>query len=397
MAKIALIWELGSDYGHIGRFLPIALALRERGHDPVMILRDISRADEMLGPYGLDYLQAPLWLPPVLGLPPPLNFTESLFLFGFLSPKGLLSVARAWRSLLKMLQPDVLVFDHAPTALLASRGLSIPRLITGNSFAVPPRVSPLPRYRWWEKKGDLARETDSERRLLVSANATLQALNAPSMTSVSDLYESEATLITATAELDVYGPRSPENYVGAINSLEHGISPRWPMNKPKKVFAYLKPGYGGFESVLAALARLDASVIVFAPGVAPAIARKFESATLAFSSEPLKMSLAREECDLGVCHAGGTVDVLLGVGKPVVLFPMQMEQTMTSRRVEATGCGGWLEQGKSVAEIERMLRKVLFSEEYAANSVAYAGRNRAQQQENSVERMTCAIERLLEP
>ena len=84
MATIALIWELGSDYGHIGRFLPIAQALRERGHRPVMVLRDISRADEMLSPYGLDYLQAPLWLPPVSGLPLALNFTESLFLFGFL-------------------------------------------------------------------------------------------------------------------------------------------------------------------------------------------------------------------------------------------------------------------------------------------------------------------------
>ena len=97
MATIALIWELGSDYGHIGRFLPIAQALRERGHRPVMVLRDISRADEMLSPYGLDYLQAPLWLPPVNGLPPAINFTESLFLFGFLQPAGLLSITRAWR------------------------------------------------------------------------------------------------------------------------------------------------------------------------------------------------------------------------------------------------------------------------------------------------------------
>ena len=72
MATIALNWELGSDFGHIGRFLPIAQALRARGHRPVMLLRDISRANEMLSPYGLEYLQAPLWLPGVSGLPPPL-------------------------------------------------------------------------------------------------------------------------------------------------------------------------------------------------------------------------------------------------------------------------------------------------------------------------------------
>ncbi|HQX08457.1 MAG TPA: hypothetical protein PKZ19_16820, partial [Zoogloea sp.] len=110
MATIALIWELGSDYGHIGRFLPIALELKARGHRPVMILRDISRADEMLGRHGIEYLQAPLWLPPVQGLPPPINFTESLFLFGFLQPGGLLSVLRAWRALLALLKPDLLIF-----------------------------------------------------------------------------------------------------------------------------------------------------------------------------------------------------------------------------------------------------------------------------------------------
>lgn len=97
MATIALIWELGSDYGHIGRFLPIAQALKARGHRPVMILRDISRADEMLGAYGLEYLQAPLWLPPVSGLPQALNLTETLFLFGFLQPAGLFPADRAWR------------------------------------------------------------------------------------------------------------------------------------------------------------------------------------------------------------------------------------------------------------------------------------------------------------
>ena len=396
MATVALIWELGSDYGHIGRFLPIALSLRDRGHRPVMILRDISRADEMLGPYGLEYLQAPLWLPPVQGLPPALNFTESLFLFGFLSARGLLSVARAWRALFSMLKPDLLIFDHAPTALLASRGFGIPRLITGNSFAVPPRVSPLPRYRWWEKKGEPVREKDTEQRLLSNANEVLKALGSPLLAQVADIYEAESTLITALPELDVYGARPNENYIGAINSLNHGVSPRWPSCGTMKIFAYLKPHYASFEAVLGALNRIDASVVVFAPGIAPAIARRFESANLSFSTLPLLMAEVREQCDLGICHAGGMVDIMLGAGKPLVLFPMQMEQTMTSRRVELAGCGSWLEQGKSVAEIERVFRKVLSSPEIAAKAQAYAERNCLFQQQQSMEKIMGTCENLLQ-
>lgn len=396
MATIGLVWELGSDYWHIGRFLPIALALRERGHRPVMILRDISRADEMLGPYGLEFLQAPLWLPPVQGLPPALNFTESLFLFGFLNAKGLLSVVRAWRALFGLLKPDLLVFDHAPTALLASRGLGLPRLITGNSFAVPPRVAPLPRYRWWEKKGDPLREKDTEQRLLNNANEVMKAIDGPLMTQVSDIYEAESTLITGAPELDVYGARSAEYYIGAINSLDHGVAPRWPATGEPKVFAYLKPHYSGFEAILGALTRQQASVLVFAPGLAPAVAKRFESANLAISRQPLRMADVREQCDLGICHAGGTVDVLLAAGKPLVVFPMQMEQTMTSRRFEKTGCGAWVEQGKSVMEIERTIRKVLESPEMAAAARAYAERNRDFQQQSGVEKLIATCEHLLQ-
>lgn len=396
MATVALIWELGSDYGHIGRFLPIALALRERGHRPVMILRDISRADEMLGPYGLEYLQAPLWLPPVQGLPPALNFTESLFLFGFLSAKGLLSVSRAWRALFSLLKPDLMIFDHAPTALLASRGMGVPRIVTGNSFAVPPRVSPLPRYRWWEKKGEPVRERDTEQRLLNNANEVLKALGSPEMTQVADIYEVESTLITGLPELDVYGARSDEDYIGAINTLGHGVSPGWPTGGAVRIFAYLKPHYSGFESILSALGRIDASVLVFAPGIAHAVARRFESASLAFSSKPLLMEAVREQCDLAICHAGGTVDVMLAAGKPLVLFPMQMEQTMTSRRFELAGCGAWLEQGKSATEIERIIRKVLGAQEFAAKARAYAERNRRFDQKHSLQTMLDACETFLQ-
>jgi UDP:flavonoid glycosyltransferase YjiC (YdhE family) len=395
MATIALIWELGSDYGHIGRLLPIAISLRESGHRPVMILRDVSRAEEMLGPYGLEYLQAPLWLPLAHGLPPALNFTESLFLFGYLNPKGLLSVARSWRALFALLKPDLLVIDHAPTALLASRELGVPRLIAGNSFSVPPRVSPLPRFRWWDKKSEPAREQDTERQLLSNANEVLNALGCPPMVQVSDIYEADATLVTGVPELDVYGARSEVKYIGAINSIEHGVSPRWPACGTTKIFAYLKPHYANFEAILTALSRLQASVIVFSPSLVRATEKRFVSANLAFSREPLRMKEVREQCDLAVCHAGGTVDVMLNAGKPVVLFPMQMEQTMTSRRVELAGCGVWMDQGKSLAEIERVFRKAILSQELAENARAYAERNSVFNQKRSMAILAETCERLM--
>lgn len=396
MATIALIWELGSDYGHIGRFLPIALELKARGHRPVMILRDISRADEMLGRHGIEYLQAPLWLPPVQGLPPPINFTESLFLFGFLQPGGLLSVLRAWRALLALLKPDLLIFDHAPTALLASRGLGLPRLVTGNSFAVPPRRTPLPLYEWWNPKaGAPQRELDCEERLLRNANHALSALGAPPMTCVADLYDVDVTHITGAPELDVYGPRDAACYVGAINALDQGVEPRWPAGPARRVFAYLKPRYMHFDAVLTALARLDASVLVFAPGLARQNMLRLQAANLAFSTEPLRMRSVREQVEMAVCHAGGMVDVMLQAGRPVFLLPMQMEQTMTSRRVDELGCGLFHIAQQGPKELEKGLKRVFGTPAYAERALAYQQRNANFTQAFAMERMIGSCEALL--
>ena len=396
MATIALIWELGSDYGHIGRFLPIALELKARGHRPVMILRDISRADEMLGRHGIEYLQAPLWLPPVQGLPAPINFTESLFLFGFLQPGGLLSVLRAWRAVLALLKPDLLIFDHAPTALLASRGLGLPRLVTGNSFAVPPRRTPLPLYEWWNPKAGVPqRELDCEERLLRNANHALSALGAPPMTCVADLYDAEVTHITGAPELDVYGPRDAACYVGAINALDQGVEPRWPAGPARRVFAYLKPRYMHFDAVVTALARLDASVLVFAPGLARQNMLRLQAANLAFSTEPLRMRSVREQVEMAVCHAGGMVDVMLQAGRPVFLLPMQMEQTMTSRRVDELGCGLFHIAQQGPRELEKGLKRVFSTPAYAEHALAYQQRNANFTQAFAMERMIGGCEALL--
>jgi hypothetical protein len=66
---------------------------------------------------------------------------------------------------------------------------------------------------------------------------------------------------------------------------------------------------------------------------------RLQAANLAFSTEPLRMRSVREQVEMAVCHAGGMVDGMLQAGRPVFLLPMQMEQTMTSRRVEEAGCG----------------------------------------------------------
>ena len=121
MSKILLAWEHGADYGHVMRLATLARELVRRGHEPVLVLKDLAHAEPLLAGQGLTVLQAPLWLGDVSGLPQPASYAETLLHLGFLHPQALTGLCRAWRSLLALTGPDVLVCDHAPTALLAGR------------------------------------------------------------------------------------------------------------------------------------------------------------------------------------------------------------------------------------------------------------------------------------
>lgn len=360
MATIVLNWELGADFGHISRFLSIALRLREQGHRPVMLLRDITRAESILGGHQLEFFQAPVWLTPVQGLPPDINFTETLYRFGYLYPEGLLSMAKAWRGLWELLQPRVMIFDHAPTAMLAARGLNIPRVIVGNSFSVPPLTQPLPRFQWWTSgAGEQRRLAETEARATNNSNVVLTQLEAPSITKVADLFAAEATFICSRRKLDVYGERQDGDYIGPINNLTMGNAPVWPLGESPKVFAYLKPQYKNFTAVLKAISNSNARYLVFAPGIPEQTRRTYQSARIAFSEVPLRMDEVVKQCNAVICHAGGVTDIALESGKPVLLLPTQMEQTMTSHRVEALGAGIFLAADGNPAALPKLIKRLL--------------------------------------
>lgn len=396
MAVIALNWELGADLGHVSRFLAVAKALRSRGHRPVCILKDISRAESLLGREGIEYLQAPVWLPRSQGLPPDLNFTETLMRFGFLQPEGLMAMVRGWRHLWRMLDARLLIMDLAPTACLAARGFGLPRMLVGNSYSVPPARSPLPAFRWWHKTpGESMRLAETERRVLSNINACAVRLDIPLLTCVGDLFAAERRAYCAFPELDVYGPRDDGVYIGPINNVDTGVAPSWPAGKQPKVFAYLKPHYKHFEALLGVMQRAEARFLIYAPGIAQASVRKYSAPNLVFSPHPLCMREVAPESDLLICHAGGTTDIALRSGKPVLQLPMQMEQMMTSQRTAALGAGLHLPFEGNPGELGRLLNRLLEDPAYTRAAEVFAGHHRDQDNERNVEALLTMCEGIL--
>src|SRR5712664_602835 len=156
-------------YGHLGSALPLAMKLRERGHQIIFALRDLAHAERFLGQRGFALLQAPVWMSERRGPELPVSYAEMLANFGFLDRAGLTGMVKAWRELYRLVRPDLLVIDHGPTALLAARSTGIRRVLLGTGFHSPPRTSPMPSLRPWLNISQ-ERLVESERQVMETIN-----------------------------------------------------------------------------------------------------------------------------------------------------------------------------------------------------------------------------------
>lgn len=391
MRRVLLAWELGGEYGHVARFLPLALEFRKRGFEPVLVLRNLCHTEQLLGGHGLTCLQAPLWISEVAGLPPPVNYAETLMRFGYLDTAGLLGVCKAWRALVALVEPALMLCDHAPTAMLATRGMDIPRAVIGTGFSVPPMLAPMPVYQWW-LGAPAGRPQDSESKVLATANSVLGHLGQPLLAQLYELLEGAERFLCSSRDLDAYPTREPEaRYWGSIANLEHGAPPDWPaFPGGKRIFAYLKPMDGRFEPLLKALNEVEAATLVHAPGVSGKIINSYRSARLSFSREPVRMADAARESDLIICHGGRTADVALGHGKPSLLLPMQTEQLMSSKRAEQLGVALVVTPEQPSTQIKKSLKRLLQEPGFMGHARGHAAEHPEQPQQ---ERVSAIIDR----
>ena len=383
MARIVFAWELGGDYGHIARLLPLALELRRRGHEPVFVVRELYGAELLLAPHGLIWFQAPLWIGSVMNLPDAAGYAELLMRFGFLNPRSLTGICRAWRNLLAALKAEMVVMDHAPTALLATRGLQLKRVNLGDGFCIPPASRPLPLFMWWQR-GNAVRQGDSEERVRQVANAALLALDTPPLLSLAELFECEATLFLSFAEFDHYPGRTGGEFLGPVFSLGQGAPAVWPDGEAPRLFAYLKAGYSALDRVLGALRDAPVRVLAHVPGASRDTLKRNTSPTLKFSEAPVDILAARTGCDLAICHGGhGTVSAMLLAGKPLLLLPMQVEQAMTAHALEKLGAALSVAP-EAAGQLQRIVKRALGDVHLGTAAREFAARHQGYDQAATV-------------
>ncbi len=374
MSRILLAWELGGGAGHVASLRPVAEALLARGHQVTLAARDIGSAAMIFSELRIPVVPAPICSKTYGGLAdPPLNFAEILMRFGYLDAAMLRALLLGWRGLLELTGADRLVVDHAPTALLAARGMAVACSSFGNSFAVPPPVSPTPNMRDWLEV-PAQRLQDSDARVVSAINAALMP-DVPPISSLHQLFEGVDHLFVGIPELDPYGPRAEGNYLG-LHTGRSGKEPAvWPSGEGARLFVYLKAGYPHLHVCLEALASAPARSLVNLSGATTQMIKRYCGSRLSFSAGHVDIEHALAQCDALVCQSGlGTVNAALRGGKPLLLLPSQLEQFLLARNVEKLGVGVAIHPETAAPDISGALARIVNEAAFADNARALAQR-----------------------
>lgn len=371
MAKIVMAWELGAGYGHLAPLLTLARPLKAAGHEVSFVVRDVVAAEAVLAGSGIPFYPAPANFLPSGGTTLH-SYPQILLGTAFNREDELSARLRAWQSLFQVLQPDVLVADHAPTALLAARGADLPCVITGNGFVIPPDVSPLPELRPWEPADPALLEKD-EALALERANAVATRHGLPKLTRFADLYAGAMPALFTFRELDNYAAlRKDAAYWGTLPG-PGGARPRWPEGPGKRVFFYGQP-FPSLASVLEALSKGPHRTLVYIPKLAPEL-KRHASVYLAFADTLQDMATVTRECDAAVMTNGhSTTASMLLAGKPLVLLPQHLEMFLIARSVEQQGAGlsaPLLKLEGILGKLERVLNEPQFAEKALALAASH--------------------------
>ncbi|MBC8038671.1 MAG: hypothetical protein H7X89_15800 [Rhizobiales bacterium] len=339
MATVLFTWELGLGLGHLVQIRTACLPLIERGHRVVVAACHLANAQQVFAGYPVEIVRAPRVAMPRKRLLQVATYAHLLHNIGFGDGPTLLAATTSWRQLILSVCPDAIVFDHSPTALLASTGLGMKRAIIGNGFCQPPQDRPLPVLRPW-RQWELATAPQDEARLLGHMNDALHRFNVPPLSSMAEIYRGfDQSILTTIELLDPFAPRTGKpDYLGVF-TIGDAPPPQWPAGPGKRVFGYLKP-FPALPVLLEALAKSHLPALFFCPTVDEAFRARYHTAQMQLLHQPVDILRACSECDF-VIGSGTHATALhaLEAGKPALHIPLVLEPVLVSYAVEQAGAG----------------------------------------------------------
>ena len=398
MARVMCVWEQGSSLGHLSHLkssVQVALAM---GHEVFLVARELQGIATVFGNLPMTCLQAPFKQFPVQADQSAYSsLTHVLFRQCFSDAAELAMYVRAWRGLFELIKPELVLFEHAPTALVASYGYKFKKVLVGNGFSIPPQTAnpadPFAVFITTPRTPEATRGLQQDDRFLLQViNTALLQLASPSLQCLADLYsQADEQFLFTVPELDHFGARKGL-YLG-VEAASPQEAPVWPKGSGQKVFAYLSP-VPGLEKLLQALKEAQVCALLYVRGLPAALRAAYASDCLHFLDHLVDMQSLGQQADWVISHGNHISTALfMQAGVPQLLLPLHQEHLFVGLRLQLQGAAllAYQDQPSYETEVGQMIN----SEKLRQHAVALARQCALFPKIDSTSHIRATIKRLL--
>lgn len=382
---------MGENFGHLARDLPVAKQLRIDGHEVIFAVKDVHVARAILGPENFRFVQSPRLSGGATNTQPA-TYAEVLLSHGYFSGPILSTLVKAWIEIFRETGPNVVIANHAPTAVLAARCCSLPTVATCIGFELPPENTNPASFRPHDTV-PANRLIRSEASALGNINQVLESGGLAAIEHTSKIFSQASVIMTTFAELDHYGPRHDLQYVGLTSELRSSIS-SWMPSNGKKVFCYLRTTFNDLQTVLSALATSNCDALCVVPDATEAILAEYAGSKIRVQREPVNLKDAIRKADLVITYGTGTMHEALVTGRPILICAQNAEQFMVGVRVVSFGAGLILPVGAAVKSTSDIINLMIADEVYARSAKLFSRQHRHFRPERAISEVVRRVELL---
>jgi len=374
--RVLCTWELGGALGHITRLAQISRELQARGYQCYLALKDLSQASQLFACSNATLLQAPVFLPKIKMQRPVVCLADTLLVSGYLKTDELQGLYQAWRNLITLVAPDILIMDYSPSAALAALDLTCKKIVVGNGFAEPAPGHPILSWHPQDPMPDLMQR--QERRVVDTINQLQSSWQRPEITYISDLYRADRTILTVAPDFDMYASqRHDADYICQMDAPASAPTPQFSSNR-KKVVAYLNHAHPQLDLILQGLAQSNTEVFVVCARCDEQKLAALASPTFHYSQQPVNLQALMQQADLMINHGNsGSSQMCIMQGKPLLTLPIHLEQLQTSLTVHQLGLGRLMQKPESAAQLATTIANMAEGTALQNNVRAYATRNQS--------------------
>lgn len=364
MGIVLFAWELGEGMGHVSRLLPVAEALAEQGHTCVFAVRNLLLASKAIRDRGFFVVQAPYAILPIGRLPFRIGaYGDIMGMVGFDEAQRLDALVHGWQAVLDMFRPDLVVGDYCPVLALTLYGSGTPLMILGDGFTLPlPKGETFPSF-----PGRTA--SLKEEQLLASIAAVQNGRGRPIPPTLPGVFAEAEGLVVTLPELDLYGEDRGEAAMGPLAPLPPPAA-RSPI---RTWFAYLTAEHAQTSIILTTLSQLDTDGCAFVRDILPNERERLRKLGVNILDTPGDLTRIVPESAMVVHHGGlGTIEMALAMGRPQLLVPRQLEQTLNAGLVGQFGVALGLSGTLKAENVHSAYSRMLDDSSFAASATLFA-------------------------